>query len=393
MQKSQKTHHSSSRFSTGSKSKKKPTTKSFSTIKTPTNNPLRNPNKRKFSKINVPGQTPFEGELSASERDEIVTKLHDQPLLIESFSPTPLPQFLSWFHDVATVEPIMPERMTLSTIKSFKTKKGHFEKDSKFGENNSNSEEKTLYIPSSRPVLLKEIIVASEMISPYSLVPPKQNIPILSTEYYFPTSPPSSLLSPPEAPTNSLPFPPAQLPTLYQSGGGFSFVSNYLSHKATQIEDGFETCSLTFHWVELERVVRVEGMIYKAPSALSDLYHNLRPRQSRLSALTSKQSSVIEKREILQKRYDYFDALLKSENYEQLQHELKWDKKIIRPEGVSVDEFVPRPDTWGGYVVIPHEIEFWQGRPSRIHERILYQRKDELGEDGLFKWDMEYLEP
>ena len=141
---------------------------------------------------------------------------------------------------------------------------------------------------------------------------------------------------------------------------GFTWFSNYASRKGRDLALN-PHAALLFHWVELERQVRIEGRVDRLPEGQSDAYFQSRPLQSRLGALASDQSEPIASREALERRFA--DA-----------------------EAVHGDQPV-RPAHWGGYRLIPDRIEFWQGRPSRLHDRILYTR--EAG--GV--WRRERLQP
>ena len=142
---------------------------------------------------------------------------------------------------------------------------------------------------------------------------------------------------------------------------GFTFFSNYTSNKGQEIAEN-EYIALTFFWGDLERQIRIEGRIEKVSSQESDDYHNVRPRGSQIGAWVSNQSKVIDGRKPLE------DSLLAYEK---------------RFENV---ELIPRPPHWGGYRVIPNSIEFWQGRPNRLHDRILYSKSKN-------DWKIERLSP
>lgn len=140
---------------------------------------------------------------------------------------------------------------------------------------------------------------------------------------------------------------------------GFVFFSNYTSRKGQAI-DANPFVALTFFWAELERQVRVEGSIFRLPENESDEYFASRPYTSRLGAWASEQSQVIENKNVLISRAAMF--------------------------GVKHPINVPRPPHWGGYVIAPERVEFWQGRPSRLHDRIVYRR-------GNGVWQKERLAP
>ena len=141
---------------------------------------------------------------------------------------------------------------------------------------------------------------------------------------------------------------------------GFTWFTNYASRKGRELAI-HPHAALLFHWVELERQVRVEGRVAKLPDAESDAYFQSRPLKSRLGALASAQSETVASREVLEQRF-------------------------AEAEAVHGEQPV-RPAHWGGYRLVPDRIEFWQGRPSRLHDRILYTR----GVDG--GWRRERLQP
>lgn len=142
---------------------------------------------------------------------------------------------------------------------------------------------------------------------------------------------------------------------------GFKFFTNYNSYKGQQLSENPKAC-LVFFWKELERQVRVTGLVFKLSSVESDEYFNSRPEASRIGAWASPQSQVIENRDWLDERFKKLFTEMNNEN-------------------------IQRPSNWGGYIVKPVIIEFWQGRPSRLHDRIQYS----LLEDGT--WKIERLAP
>ena len=141
---------------------------------------------------------------------------------------------------------------------------------------------------------------------------------------------------------------------------GFTLFTNYESRKGRELHSN-PHAALVFHWHELERQVRIEGQAQRVSAQESDAYFQSRPLLSRLSAWASRQSDVIPSRQSL-------EASCKA-------------LEIRYPDGQ-----IPRPEFWGGYRVVPESVEFWQGRPSRLHDRLRYRR-----ENGA--WVIERLSP
>jgi pyridoxamine 5'-phosphate oxidase len=144
------------------------------------------------------------------------------------------------------------------------------------------------------------------------------------------------------------------------SHGGFNFFTNYLSRKGKDMAKN-KIISILFFWKELQRQVRIEGSVQFLSEEESNIYFQSRPRESQLAALASEQSNVISSRDILENKFVKLCDLYKNKT-------------------------VPKPPHWGGYVLIPNKIEFWQGRESRLHDRIQYTSENNL-------WKIERLAP
>jgi len=147
---------------------------------------------------------------------------------------------------------------------------------------------------------------------------------------------------------------------------GFVWYTNYHSRKGKQLEANDHAC-IAIWWGELERQVRIEGIVEKVTEQESDDYFHSRPRGSQIGAWTSHQSEEIEDRQVLEEQEKSL-----SKKFEQI-------------------EIIPRPPHWGGYRLKPNYIEFWKGRRSRLHDRIVYEKEE--GEDGSNTWKRKRLQP
>ncbi|MGQ0502063.1 MAG: pyridoxamine 5'-phosphate oxidase [Panacagrimonas sp.] len=141
---------------------------------------------------------------------------------------------------------------------------------------------------------------------------------------------------------------------------GWSFYTSYSGRKGLEIAAHAEVAA-TFWWDRLERQVRIEGMAERLPRALSQRYFESRPRESRLGATTSRQSAVVATRAEL-------------------------DERLAHNEQRYEGQDIPCPEDWGGYVIRPRMVEFWQGRIGRLHDRLRYRRNGSA-------WVVERLEP
>ena len=139
---------------------------------------------------------------------------------------------------------------------------------------------------------------------------------------------------------------------------GFSFFTNYTSRKGSELISN-PNAALVFYWPELERQIRVEGSVKVVDAELSNKYFNSRPEQSRISAIISPQSKPIPNRDFLEKKIEEF---------------------------IAGKRELTRPENWGGFILEPTEIEFWQGRENRLHDRFKYTREEK-------SWHIERLAP
>ena len=144
------------------------------------------------------------------------------------------------------------------------------------------------------------------------------------------------------------------------NNNGFTFFTNYESKKGNELKENPHAC-LVFFWKELERQVRIEGSVKKLSEKESNEYFVLRPEQSRIGAWSSPQSQVIKSRESLEEMFEKYTQLF-------------------------TDGAILRPPHWGGYMVKPILVEFWQGRPNRLHDRLQYTLSND-------EWKIERLAP
>lgn len=142
--------------------------------------------------------------------------------------------------------------------------------------------------------------------------------------------------------------------------GGFTFYTNYESDKAMELETN-QKAALTFYWQSCSRQVRIEGVVKKLSKKENIAYFSSRPRLSQIGAWASHQSTVISSREELEDWFDFYKEKFKGKR-------------------------VPCPDYWGGYLLIPTQMEFWQGRMSRLHDRLIYRRMNK-------SWKLQRLSP
>lgn len=157
-------------------------------------------------------------------------------------------------------------------------------------------------------------------------------------------------------------FPKARIVLLKQfSEAGFVFYSNYSSEKGKSMQENPQV-GISFFWPALERQIIIRGTVEKVAAATSDAYFSSRPLGSQLGAMASQQSEVIASRAVLENRLESLEKKYKNES----------------PK---------RPDHWGGYLVKPQKIEFWQGRPNRLHDRLEYTLVSDHG------WTVERLSP
>ena len=143
---------------------------------------------------------------------------------------------------------------------------------------------------------------------------------------------------------------------------GFVFYTNYYSRKGNDIQDN-DLVALLFWWSPMERQVRIEGKIKKYDNAASLAYFQSRPRESQIGAWASVQSSILPNRQFLEDKVKKVEQRFKGQ------------------------DILPKPDSWGGYLVEPHRFEFWQGRPNRLHDRLCFSKSEKGG------WTLQRLSP
>lgn len=141
---------------------------------------------------------------------------------------------------------------------------------------------------------------------------------------------------------------------------GVIFYTNYYSRKGSEALENNQV-AINFFWKELEQQVRLEGVIKKVEDAVSDDYFNSRPRGSQIGAWASEQSQEVPNRKYLEERVQFY-------------------------EEEFTDRDVPRPPHWGGYIILPDYVEFWQGRANRLHDRIIYEQEGS-------NWNIKRLAP
>ncbi len=154
----------------------------------------------------------------------------------------------------------------------------------------------------------------------------------------------------------------------FLSQEGFAFFTNYEGRKAQQLAEN-NSASLLFLWLDLERQVHITGVVTKLSKQESEAYFKERPRESQLGAWASKQSEVVENKEQLLAQYQEVEARFKGQD-------------------------VPKPDSWGGYILQPETIEFWQGGSGRMHDRLIYERVAEQNSSTQSSaWTIKRLSP